>query len=175
MGQTTKHGLRYPENTDLVKDTATYMKNLAEDTDTALTNQIIQESGSAKTTNTYSASAMNNKIKTNIITDAESETNEYIDDKQVFVKRINIGSLPNADTINVKTGLINSEITVVKLDGIAKYSSGATLTLPASYPNLLGGGIWLATSSSTEIEIQITTGSDRSEAIGYVNIYYTKN
>ena len=36
MAQTPEYNLRYPESTDLVKNTATYIQNLAEDTETAI-------------------------------------------------------------------------------------------------------------------------------------------
>lgn len=182
MGQTTKHGLRYPESTDLVKDTATYIKNLAEDTDTALTNQIIQESGSAETTNTYSASAMNNKIKTNIITDVESETNEYIDDKQVFVKRINFGTLPNATTETaekvVSTGLNQNNVDIVKVDGIATgsvTSASYVLILPDINPMDYKQATRITMDTENDIwRVKIRVGVDRSNYTAYINIYYTK-
>lgn len=36
MGQTSKYNLRYPESTDFVRNTATYIQNLAEDVETTL-------------------------------------------------------------------------------------------------------------------------------------------
>lgn len=84
MGQTTNYGLRYPENTDLVKETAAYIQNLAEDTETALTNQIIQENGTATTKNIYSASAINQKLTLDITTGAEFETGRIIDGQKEY-------------------------------------------------------------------------------------------
>lgn len=183
MGQTTKHGLRYPENTDLVKETATYIKNLAEDTDTALTNQIIQESGSAKTTNTYSATAINNKIKTNVIVGAESETNEYIDGKRIFVKRVSAGNLPNAGRLEIDTGIKLDTTTIYKIEGMARISN-IIYPLPyLSLANSLGDlgdnsvSLFLQEQNSTTgtWKVTMTTQSDRSAYEAFVNIYYTKN
>lgn len=50
--------------------------------------EIIQENDTASENNTYSAKAIDNKLKTNIITGQEVATNEYVDGKRVYVKRI---------------------------------------------------------------------------------------
>lgn len=140
---------------------------------------VIQENGTASETNVYSATAVNNKIensaKTNIVTGQEVATNEYVDGKQVFVKRIDFGNLPNKSTKNVSTGLENSKIVVVKpLQGFAKYQTGSVLTLPACYPLDLAASIWVSYEASKNA-ISITTGNDRSVSTGYIDLYYTKN
>jgi len=40
MGQTSKYNLRYPESTDFVRNTATYIQNLAEDVENTLNEQL---------------------------------------------------------------------------------------------------------------------------------------
>lgn len=64
---------------------------------------VIQENGTASTTNVYSAKAIDNKLKTNIVIGQEVATNEYEGGKQVFIKKIDIGSLPNAARKIVET------------------------------------------------------------------------
>lgn len=84
--------------------------------------EIIQEDGTASTTNVYSASAIDNKLKTNIVTGQEVATNEYIDGKQVFVKRVEF-TFPT--TINAWTTLIQLDSTVDDLiDKKLRYYSG---------------------------------------------------
>lgn len=136
---------------------------------TVVKGEIIQEDGTASETNVYSASAMDNKLKTNIVTGQEVATNEYIDGKQVFVKRINCGNLPNATGKLVSTGLTN--VTYTDIKGIA--TKGDTLfKLPYISPNALNASISLYISGNA---IEIDTGIDRSAFTGEVTIYYTKN
>ena len=40
MGQTSKYGLRYPGSDDFVKDTASFIQNLAEDVENTLNEQL---------------------------------------------------------------------------------------------------------------------------------------
>lgn len=130
--------------------------------------EIIQETGTASTTNVYSAKAIDNKLKTNITTGQEVATNEYIDGERVYVKRISTGSLPNATTTSVATGLNFSEIDIQKVNGMAtRIKGGEKTSLPI--PNN-GVEVWL---SGNNLNINCTI--NRSEFSGYVNIYYTKN
>ena len=132
----------------------------------AVEGEIIQEAGTASTTNVYSAVAVDNKLKVNIVTGQESATNEYIDEKQVFVKAINFGNLPNNATKTVETGLDIANISIVRIDGIAYRSAGpAYLALPNN-----GIEIWTSDNS-----IAINCVSDRSTFNAHVRIYYTKN
>ena len=111
---------------------------------------------------------IDNKLKTNIVTDIEIETNETIDGKIVYKKVINCGNLPNTSS---KTIAINSSFTkIVKIEGLAD-ASGIYLPLP--YTNLsANGSIQVDVRGSN---IQILTDSDRSTCTATVTIYYTKN
>lgn len=130
--------------------------------------EIIQENGTASENNTYSAKAIDNKLKTNITTGQEFATNEYEDGKQVFAKKINIGSLPNAARKIVETGLTNVKVT--KIRGIARNSS-IQIPLPFVYTELPSCiGIMFVNGS-----LYINTGSDRTGLTGEITIYYTKN
>ena len=129
---------------------------------------VIQENGTASTTNVYSAKAIDNKLKTNIITGQEVATNVYIGDEQVFIKKIDIGSLPNATRKIVETGLTNVKVT--KIYGIARDSS-LQIPLPFVYPELPSCiGVMFVNGS-----LYINTGSDRTGLTGEINIHYTKN
>ncbi len=129
---------------------------------------VIQETGTSSTTNVYSAKAIDNKLKTNVTTGQEVATNEYEDGKQVFAKKINIGSLPNAARKTVQTDLTNVKVT--KIHGIARDSS-LQIPLPFVYPELPSCiGIMFVNGN-----IYINTGSDRTGLTGEITIYYTKN
>lgn len=135
---------------------------------------VIQENGTASENNTYSAKAIDNKLKTSIVTGQEVATNEYIDDKQVFVKRINLGNLPNANTLILATGIPSTSI-ITKLDAMA-YASNYTITLPDVAPSNLNMIARITFEAINSVwNVKITTGIDRSNYIGYANIYYTKN
>lgn len=129
---------------------------------------VIQETGTASENNTYSAKAIDNKLKTNIITGQEVATNVYIGDKQVFFKKIDIGSLPNATRKIVETGLTN--VNVTKIHGIARDSS-IQIPLPFVYTELPSCiGVMFVNGS-----LYINTGSDRTGLTGEITIHYTKN
>lgn len=129
---------------------------------------VIQENGTASENNTYSAKAIDNKLKTNIITGQEVATNVYIGDKQVFIKKIDIGSLPNATRKIVETGLTN--VNVTKIHGIARDSS-IQIPLPFVYTELPSCiGVMFVNGS-----LYINTGSDRTGLTGEITIHYTKN
>lgn len=129
---------------------------------------VIQENGTASENNTYSAKAIDNKLKTNVTTGQEVATNEYEDGKQVFAKKINIGSLPNAARKTVQTDLTNVKVT--KIHGVARDSS-LQIPLPFVYPELSSCiGIMFVNGS-----LYINTGSDRTGLTGEITIHYTKN
>lgn len=129
---------------------------------------VIQENGTASENNTYSAKAIDNKLKTNIVIGQEFETGRIIDGKKEFGKEIYIGSLPNAARKIVETGLTNVKLT--KLHGIARDSS-IQIPLPFAYPELPSCiGIMFVNGS-----LYINTGSDRTKFTSEITIYYTKN
>lgn len=64
---------------------------------------VIQETDTASENNTYSAKAIDNKLKTNIITGQEVATNEYIDGKRVYLKR---ATFTTGSTINTWYAII---------------------------------------------------------------------
>ena len=117
---------------------------------------------------------MNNLHKTYITTGSEVATNEYVDGKQVYVKRINCGNLPNTTTKTIATGLTMTSITVIKIIGACKTSAGITFPLPfLGIADNKSGDIPVYIAADGNLTIKAYT--NRSELAGYVNIYYTKN
>lgn len=112
--------------------------------------------------------------RTKIVTGSEVATNEYVDSKQVYVKRINCGNLPNTTTKTIATGLTMTSITVIKIIGACKTSAGITFPLPfLGIADNKSGDISVYIAADGNLTIKAYT--DRSELAGYVNIYYTKN
>ena len=106
----------------------------------------------------------------NIITGQECPTNIYVDNKRVYVKRVDCGYMPNGTTKYVSTGLTN--ITIEKMEGKAKCGN-TQIVLPYIEPG---------NSSSYNIalvfvgeDILLKCDNDQSPFYGYVDVYYTKN
>lgn len=118
---------------------------------------------------------LNEKIEQRITTGVEIATNEWIDNKRVYRKRIDCGYLPNTTTKQIPHGLTN--FTLVKAPiGFASvvYSSTEKYTIPLPCVNLDG----LAYSISITVtftDVEIKSGSNRNTYSGYVDLYYTKD
>lgn len=94
-----------------------------------------------------------------------------IDGKDVFVKRISVGSLPNNTSKSVATGINFSNYTLMKIEGIVKYNSNnIAFPIPFAHPTNLANSIMVNIDNSNNLVI--TTASDRSTYNGTVNIYY---
>lgn len=149
----------------------------------AIEGEIIQENGTPSASNVYSASAVDNKLKTNIIIGQEYKTGRIIGNKEEYGKIINFGSLPNATEKIVSTNLKTIEVTLTRVDGIAYTSTGEAdyaLTLPDINPVDATQATRLTLDTSIADgnrvwNVKIRTGVDRSNYIAYINIYYTKN
>lgn len=93
-----------------------------------------------------------------------------IDGKDVYVKRINIGALPNATHNDVSSGLSN--ITINKLEGAGiRTTDDLTIAIPYAAPNFLVAAMYMPSTNA----VRITAQSDMSAYIGYINIYFTYN
>ena len=102
---------------------------------TIVTNgEVIQQNGTPSTDNVYSAAAINNKISTNIITNQEVATNEYVDGKQVYIKKVEF-TIPT--TVNAWVSLIQLDNTVDDLiDKKLRYiSNGQNYDIPYNFEN----------------------------------------
>lgn len=140
----------------------------------------VEQNLSSNSENTVpSVKAVNDAIKTNIITGQEVATNVYIGDKQVFLKRINFGALPNASEKIVATDLKVSEVELYKFDGLGIGSAGNVkyvITLPDTNPSAATQATRITFDSLNNFyRIKITTGVDRTNYTAKINIYYTKN
>lgn len=99
--------------------------------------------------------------RTDIVTGQECPTNEYVDGKRVYVKRVNFGALPNATNKAIELGL--TDIVLVRIEGVATSGSLQTF-IPSMYTQLTMDNGWL----------NILTTNNMSSYGAIVNIYYTK-
>ena len=112
-------------------------------------------------------------IQKDITTDGDPVKIGYaIDGKDVYVKRIKLGNLPNAGQIEYPTGLIFGDITIVddKINAINE-STGGYFDLPY----IVSDSYIYKQFISANNTIRIITNTDRSSLIGYANIYFTYN
>lgn len=124
------------------------------------------------TSTPINATNLNAIQKFETTTGTEVATNEYIDGEQVFRKRIDTGTLPNATYKDVDTGLVSSEINVVRIQGCAKATTGVQSPLPFVS---ISATNCIAVSLQTTGKIRLDTGVDRSNFTqSYVDLYYTK-
>lgn len=174
MGQTQKYGLRYPENDGYVRETASYIKNLAEDVENKMpqggSGEIIQEDGTASETNVYSAKAIDNKLKTSIVTGQEIATNEYIDGKRVYLKRATF-TTPNAvDTWETMITIpANSEI----VNSYQVYEAESSkYPFPFSYNDESMQIYYNSNDGTINVKINFAYALNKD---GYIIVKYTKN
>lgn len=102
---------------------------------------------------------------------SEQVIGTWIDGKPIYRKVVNFGTLPNATTKEVSSGLTNVD-TIVSLRGIAQSSSGAfpmPIVLNSTFANQTT--LYYNKSNNT---IQIIAGSNRSSYTGYIILEYTK-
>lgn len=110
---------------------------------------------------------------TNIVTGKEVATNEYVDKKRVFVKRIDCGALPNATSKNVELGIDFTALTLIRIEGSTKNSAGnLNYPLPFAWSNIAEQvGILI-----NRTKLTISTSIDKSSFTQtYIDLYYTKN
>lgn len=104
-----------------------------------------------------------------ITTGQETATNEYIDGKQVYRKRVNFGTLPNNTTKRVAHNL--TSVTFTKHFVSCINASGYNINLP--YVDINANVCTVSTITNTEIVIKSIT--DQTTYTAYVDLYYTKN
>lgn len=111
-----------------------------------------------------------NSQKTTITTGSVTTTNIYVNGKQVYVKRINVASLPNNSTLTVSTGITQS-ITPYKIEGMA-YRSTDKVYFPIPYGTEGPAAIGINYSDSNKV-VAIIDYADRTNCSGYVDFYFT--
>ena len=131
---------------------------------------VIQENGTASTTNVYSAKAIDNKLKTNIITGQEVATNEYIDGKRVYLKRATF-TTPNAVDIwkTMITIPANSEI----VNSYQVYETESNkYPFPFSYNNESMQIYYNSNNGTINVKTSFNYALNK---YGYIIVKYTKN
>lgn len=94
-----------------------------------------------------------------------------IDGHDVYVKRVNFGALPNNTSKTVASGIDFASHTLVKLEGIAKYSANnVAFPIPYAHASTIGNNIAVNIDNSNYIVV--TTGTNRSSYNGIINIYF---
>lgn len=106
---------------------------------------------------------INTKIQTNITTNSERATNEYVNGDRVYVKRIDLGDFPNNTSKTVTHGITNPKI--VRSVIVANNGSGTYQDM-AHRPNF--------NSYITTTAIVFNPSADYSSWTGYADLYYTK-
>ena len=116
-----------------------------------------------------------NELKNKIINSKQSDIvtggnpvkcGYQIDSKDVYVKRVDFGELPNNEGKLVPSGLNAKEINLIEITGACKSSSGG-------YQNSLNS--YDIRAQLIETNLSLTTKENYTGFIGYVNIYFTYN
>ena len=131
---------------------------------------VIQEDGTASENNVYSAKAIDNKLKTNIITGQEVATNEYIDGKRVYLKRATF-TTPNAVDIwkTMITIPANSEI----VNSYQVYETESNkYPFPFSYNNESMQIYYNSNNGTINVKTSFNYALNK---YGYIIVKYTKN
>lgn len=104
---------------------------------------------------------------------SETVIGKWIDNKIIYRKVINIGTLPNATYKDVSSGLTATDVTIIRMQGMAKASNGTQLPLP--YATTTEENC-VALSLQATGNLRIEAGIDRSAyTSSYVVLEYTKN
>ncbi len=104
-------------------------------------------------------------FKTKITTGQETATNTYIDGKMIYLKRINIGNLPNAGVRKtVPHGLDIDNIEVVEIKGITKRITSEITFWPIPINTM---EVWI-----TGGDVYVACENDRRAFTAFVDIYY---
>ncbi len=148
-----------PEEDDLWIDTSE-----PEEMQEAIVNEY-----STSTSDTYSCDYIND-----LLTYSTTEINTgktWIDGKPIYRKVINVGSLPNASSIDISTDIFSAENKfITQIYCIGASNQGEFLKIP--YYGDANNYVNIYVSSTHKIVI--ATGSDRSRFTGYVIVEYTK-
>ena len=139
----------------------------------AIEGEIIQETGTASENNTYSAKAIDNKLKTSIVTEQEVATNEYIDGKRVYKRNIS-AIAKNSSGTTLTLSNINFDFSEIWIDESNSFISNENETLSINWYFATDDycRVWL--DKNTKI-IRYRSGENLSERTFNVMLKYTKN
>ena len=114
---------------------------------------------------------MANNIKDVYSTDEVKTNKVWIDGKPIYRRVYNVGTMPNSGAKNINAGITNFG-TCVNIFGGATNGDNC-ITLPFIAPEVHNNSITLLYSKNRN-QIELWSGTDRSEYSGYVTIEYTK-
>ena len=142
---------------------------------TDITSGEIQAGDIAKLSGTGVVSAPNIDFATfgdgNYSTSEHDTGFTWVDGRKIYKKTINIGTLPNNETISVPHGISNLA-RIIKIEGNAlRPGDGGMFPLPY-VSGTEGLSIYV---SAGYTELFIGTGSDRTNMNGYITVYYVKS
>lgn len=109
-----------------------------------------------------------------VTTGEETVTGKTIDGKVEYRKRINCGTLPNATSLVVETGLSNVHWTR-KPEGFAQNKTSQANAMPLPYIDPRDTSASISLSIISEYRIAIVATQDRSSFYGIVDVFYVKN
>ena len=101
--------------------------------------------------------------------EVETETNEILDGKRVYKKKINLGTFPNTTTKQVPHGLTN--VTFLRIDGFVRRGI-LYATMPYCSPISLSASMVAVINGAN---IDVIVGDNRIDWSGTAILYYTKN
>lgn len=119
--------------------------------------------------NTSIVNAINSKITSyNIVANTPVKTGKQIEGYDEYVVRINLGSLPNNASKDYPLGFSINQLINVEGSSVRE-SDGNIFPLPF-VSNIASANISVLLANTSTL--RITTGNDRSNLTGYLNIYY---
>lgn len=99
---------------------------------TVVAGEVIQENDTATTENVYSATAINEKIKTNIIISQEIATNEYRNNKRIYIRYI-IAEVENSSGTSVDINIPSFSYTEMWIDESNSFITNSSETLAINW------------------------------------------
>lgn len=134
---------------------------------------VIQETDTASENNTYSAKAIDNKLKTSIVTGQEVATNEYINGKRVYKRNISVIA-ENSSGTTLTLSNINFNFSEIWIDESNSFISNENETLSINWYFAAEDYCRVWIGKNTKI-IRYRTGGNLSGRTFNVMLKYTKN
>ncbi len=110
----------------------------------------------------------------NVVVGVETVTGKTVNGQVEYQKRINCGTLPNATSLVVETGLSNVHWTR-KPEGFAQSKTSQANIMPLPYLDPRDNTASISLSIISEYRIAIVATQDRSSFYGIVDVFYVKN
>lgn len=103
----------------------------------------------------------------------ETLTGEFLNDKPIYTKMIEVGALPNNTTKTVPTGLSNLEYYWIDVSNSFCFSGGAFYPIPHVEPKTIANSIGVRLTGYGA-NLVVSTGANWSSYAGIVTVKYTK-